>query len=156
MRPDSVAKEPDPYDFVYRGLPENHLVLKKVPNCEFCRAKRFPGEGPAFCCRKGCINIFIPEVPDELRHLFTSQTDSNAKYFRKHIRYFNSHFSFTSFGVSVDRQLATAKGTGVYTFKAQGQICLVVKDHGICSCIFMTQTILYLTGLRGLPILMLS
>jgi hypothetical protein len=122
MRPDSVAKEPDPYDFVYRGLPENHLVLKKVPNCEFCRAKRFPGEGPAFCCRKGRINIFIPEVPDELRHLFTSQTDSNAKYFRKHIRYFNSHFSFTSFGVSVDRQLATAKGTGVYTFKAQGQI----------------------------------
>lgn len=61
-------------------------------------------------------------MPDDLRRLFTSQTDSDAKYFRKHIRYFNSHFSFTSMGVSIDRSLATARGTGVYTFKAHGQI----------------------------------
>lgn len=79
MRPNSVAKEPDPYVFVYRGIPGNHLVLKNVPNYEFCHAKRFPGEGPAFCCRKGHISIFIPEVPDELRHLFTSQTDIKNK-----------------------------------------------------------------------------
>jgi len=51
MRPNSVAKEPDPYVFVYRGIPGNHLVLKNVPNYEFCHAKRFPGEGPAFCYR---------------------------------------------------------------------------------------------------------
>ena len=44
------------------------------------------------------------------------------KYFRKHIRYFNSHFSFTSFGVSIDHNLASARGTGVYCFKAHSQI----------------------------------
>ena len=70
----------------------------------------------------GRVNIFIPEVPDELRRLFTSQTDKDAKYFRKNIRYFNSHFSFTSTGVSIDHSLATAKGTGIYTFKAHVQI----------------------------------
>ncbi|WVZ93700.1 hypothetical protein U9M48_039661 [Paspalum notatum var. saurae] len=89
----------DPFDFVYNKLPKGHLVLKK---------------GKVVICRK--------TVPDELRRLFESQTDRDAKYFRKNIRYFNSHFSFTSFGVSLDRRLATAKGTGVYTFKAHGQI----------------------------------
>jgi len=122
MESESVAKKPDRYDFVYNNLPKDHFVLRKVPNCAFCHAKRFPGEGPAFCCRKGLVNIFIPEVPDELQQLFTNQTDADAKYFRNHIRYFNSHFSFTSFGVSVDRRLATARGTGIYTFKAHGQI----------------------------------
>ena len=54
--------------------------------------------------------------------MFTSQTNKDAKYFRRNIRYFNSHFSFTSIGVSIDRSLATAKGTGIYTFKAHGQM----------------------------------
>ena len=107
---------------MYVGLPETHHVLKKVQNCFYCRAKRFEGEGPAFCCRNGRVNIFIPEVPNELHRLFTSQTDKDAKYFRKNIRYFNSYFSFTSMGVFIDRSLATAKGTGIYTFKAHGQI----------------------------------
>ena len=50
-----------------------------------------------------------------------SQTEMQ-NIFRKNIRYFNSHFAFTSFGASVDNRLATAKGTGVYSFKAHGQI----------------------------------
>ena len=54
--------------------------------------------------------------------MFASQTDRYAKYFRKHIRYFNSHFSFTSFGVSIDHNLASARGTGVYCFIAHSQI----------------------------------
>ncbi|XP_066341099.1 uncharacterized protein [Miscanthus floridulus] len=86
MESESVAKKPDRYDFVYNNLPKDHFVLRKVPNCAFCHAKRFPGEGPAFCCRKGLVNIFIPEVPDELQQLFTNQTDADAKYFRNHIR----------------------------------------------------------------------
>ncbi|XP_066341090.1 uncharacterized protein [Miscanthus floridulus] len=86
MESESVAKKPDRYDFVYNNLPKDHFVLRKVPNCAFCHAKRFPGEGPAFYCRKGLVNIFIPEVPDELQQLFTNQTDADAKYFRNHIR----------------------------------------------------------------------
>ncbi|CAD6239740.1 unnamed protein product [Miscanthus lutarioriparius] len=100
----------DPYNFVYVGLPETHHVLNKVENYFYCRAKRFEGEGPAFCCRNGWVNIFIPEVSDQLYRLFTSQTDKDAKYFRRNICYFNSHFSFTSMGISIDRSLETAKG----------------------------------------------
>jgi len=66
--------------------------------------------------------VHIPEVPADLKRLFTSQVDADAKYFRKHIRYFNSHFSFTTLGVSVDRRVATAVGTGIYTFRVQGSL----------------------------------
>ena len=64
----------------------------------------------------------LPSAAAELRRLFASQTDSDAKYFWKHIRYFNSHFSFTSFGVFIDHNLVSARGIGVYCFKAHGQI----------------------------------
>ncbi|TVU42279.1 hypothetical protein EJB05_08675, partial [Eragrostis curvula] len=113
---------PDPYDYVYHNLPKKHLVLGHAPDCEHCGAKRFPGEGAAFCCREGMVRIHILEVPAEMRRLFTNQTDRDAKYFRKNIRYFNSHFSFTSMGVKLDRRYATAAGTGIYTFRIQGQI----------------------------------
>jgi hypothetical protein len=120
--PEFATNLPDPFDTVYKDLPKKHHVLNKVKTCEFCRAKIFPGEGPSFYCRKGKVHIYIPEVPCELRRLFASQTDTDAKYFRKHIRYFNSHFSFTSFGVSIDKHLANPRGSGVYVFKAHGHL----------------------------------
>ncbi|TVU46019.1 hypothetical protein EJB05_05534, partial [Eragrostis curvula] len=112
----------DPYDYVYDNLPKKHHVLGHAPDCEHCGAKRFPSEGAAFCCREGMVRIHIPEVPAELRRLYTSQSDRDAKWFRNNIRYFNSHFSFTSMGVKLDRRYATAAGTGIYTFRIQGQI----------------------------------
>jgi len=112
----------DPYDYVYKDLPDRHHVLRKVPDCRYCGAIRFEYEPPGFCCRKGKIHVHIPEVPAELKRLFTSQVDVDAKYFRKHIRYFNSHFSFTTLGVSVDRRVATTAGTGIYTFRVQGSL----------------------------------
>ena len=105
-----VIREIDPFDRVYQDLPAQHLVLRKVPICEYCGAIRFPGEGPSFCCRQGKVNIVNTTIPDELRRLFTSQTDRDALYFRQNIRYFNSHFSFTSFGATVDQWIATAAG----------------------------------------------
>jgi hypothetical protein len=102
------SKYSDQYDAVYKDLPKKQQTLKKAKNCEFCNAKRFPGEGPAFCCRKGNVNIYILELPARLRRLFASQTEKDTKYFWKHIRYFNLHFSFTSFGVSIDHHLASA------------------------------------------------
>ncbi|RLN09345.1 hypothetical protein C2845_PM11G15710 [Panicum miliaceum] len=121
MDPDIGCRGSDPYDAVYKDLPKKHHVLKRAKSCEFCHAKRSPGEEPAFCCRKGKVNIYIPEIPAQLCRLFASQTDRDAKYFQKLIRYFNSHFSFTSFGVSIDHNLASGRGTGVYCFKAHGQ-----------------------------------
>uniref|UniRef100_I1Q7F0 Helitron helicase-like domain-containing protein n=1 Tax=Oryza glaberrima TaxID=4538 RepID=I1Q7F0_ORYGL len=112
----------DTHNSVYHKLPKTHHVLKKVPDCKHCQAIRFQFESPGFCCRQGKINVMIPIVPDELIRLFTSQVHNDAKYFRKHIRYFNSHFSFTSLGVTLDQQVSTAAGTGVYTFRVHGAL----------------------------------
>ena len=122
-------------EFVYMNLPKNHHVLRKVCDCRHCGALRFQFEGPAFCCRKGKVGIFTPDVPEELKRLFTNQDDEDAKYFREHIRYFNSHFSFTSLGVTLDRRVSTAVGTGVYTFRVCGGLYhalqeLVSGDNG--------------------------
>ncbi|KAL6840699.1 hypothetical protein ACP4OV_029563 [Aristida adscensionis] len=117
-----VTDTEDPYDYIYHNLPDRHHVLLKVPDCQHCGAKRFQYEPPAFCCRKGKIKIHIPEVPTELKRLFTSQVDADVKYFRKDIRYFNSHFSFTSLGVTLDRRVSTAAGTGIYTFRVHGAL----------------------------------
>jgi hypothetical protein len=83
---------------------ENHHLLRKVPDCEYCGALKF------HCCRKGKVNIYVHQLPVEMRCLFESEIDHDAKYFRNNIHYFNSHFSFTSFGATVDQHLATAKG----------------------------------------------
>jgi hypothetical protein len=120
---------------IFQNLPKQHHVLRKIPDCPHCGALRFPFEGPAFCCRKGRVELFTPLVPDELKQLFTSQDDEDAKYFRENIRYFNSHFSFTTLGVTLDRQVSTAARTGVYTFRACGGLYhaadnLVPSDNG--------------------------
>ena len=108
--PEVVTLENDPFDRVYKDLPAHHHVLRKVPICEYCGAIRFRSEGSGFYCRQGKVNIVNTPIPDEPRRLFTSQTDRDALYFRKNIRYFNSHFSFTSFGATVDQRVATAAG----------------------------------------------
>jgi hypothetical protein len=108
--PEVVILDNDPYSRVYNDLPAGHLVLRKIPICEYCGAIRLPNEGLNFCCRQGKVNIVSTPIPPDLCRLFTSQTDRDALYFKKNIRYFNSHFSFTSFGANVDHKVATAAG----------------------------------------------
>ena len=81
---------------------------------------RFQYEPPGFCCRKGKVQTHISEVPAELKRLFTSQVDQDAKYFRKHMRYLNSHFAFTSLVFTLDRRYNSPQGTGIYTFRVHG------------------------------------
>jgi hypothetical protein len=119
--------------------------LRKVPNCLYCGVMRFQYESPGFCCRKGKIKVHVPQVPDELKRLFTSQTDNDAKYFRQNIRYFNSHFSFTSLGVTLDRRVATAAGTDIYIhFVCMGPCTIActiwfwaLKGLATCNSTFM-------------------
>jgi hypothetical protein len=112
----------DPYDMVYHNLPKKHFVLRKMKPYGYCNAKRFPLEGPSFCCRQGKVKLHMPDVPVEQRWLFSSQTDRDALYFRKHIRYFNSHFSFANIVANLDRRYNTLKGSRVYTFWTHGQM----------------------------------
>jgi hypothetical protein len=68
------------------------------------------------------VQIVIPQVPEELKRLFTSQVDADAKYFRKNIHYINLHFSFTSLGVTIDQRYNSPVGTGTYTFRIHGAL----------------------------------
>ena len=36
--PEAVILDSDPYERVYNDLPDKHLVLRKVPICEYCGA----------------------------------------------------------------------------------------------------------------------
>jgi hypothetical protein len=114
--------EVDLYDMVYHNLPKKHFVLRKVKPFGYRNAKRFPLQGPSFCSRQGKVKLHMADTPDELQRLFSSQTDLDALYFRKHIRYFNSHFSFTSLRANLDQRYNTPKGLGVYTFWIHGHV----------------------------------
>jgi hypothetical protein len=107
---------------VYHNLPKKHFVLRKVKPCGYCNTKRFPLENPSFCYRQGKVKLHMPDVPNELRWLFLSQTNPDALYFRKHIQYINYHFSFASLGANLDRRYNTPKGSGVYTFWIHGHV----------------------------------
>ena len=162
QEPTTKMKGHDPYEFVYAGLPKTHHVLKKVQNCFYYRAKRFEGEGPSFCCRNGRVSIFIPKVPNELHRLFTSQTDWDAKYFRRNIRYFNSHFSFTSMGFPLIVVWQQRKVLAFIHLKLMAKyitswinLYLINEDHAICNCTFMTQMRLCVIGSKGLHTLTL-
>ena len=68
------------------------------------------------------MHVHIPDVPAELKRLSVSQEDDDAKYFRSNIRYFNSHFSFTSLGVTIDHTVSIAADTGIYTCRVHGAL----------------------------------
>uniref|UniRef100_A0A5B7BXA3 Helitron helicase-like domain-containing protein n=2 Tax=Davidia involucrata TaxID=16924 RepID=A0A5B7BXA3_DAVIN len=119
------------YDPVCSELHELH----NMHSCIHCAAKKFEYEPPTFCCHNGQIKLVSNDVPHELYSLFISQTEE-AKEFRKHIRAYNSIFSFTSLGVNLDKDLASTR-RGIYTFRAQGQIyhnfpALIPKDNEPC------------------------
>ncbi|CAK8534014.1 unnamed protein product [Lathyrus sativus] len=72
------------------------------------------------CCKGGKVTITQVLAPDELLQLF-SDTSTEGRHFRQHIRSYNHVMSFTSLGVHVDESLVTT-GRGIYTFRAQGTI----------------------------------
>lgn len=94
--------------------------LKKMPSCIHCGATRFEHEPPTFCCDNGKVKLAHSDVPEKLYELYTSQSEESID-FRKNIRSYNSIFSFTSFGVKLDKELASAR-RGVFTFRVQGMI----------------------------------
>ncbi|XP_049350419.1 uncharacterized protein LOC125815062 [Solanum verrucosum] len=94
--------------------------LQKQLDCIYCHAMRLEYEPPTFCCASGYIQLAPDEVGEDLYKLFTDES-KEAILFRKHIRAYNSIFAFTSFGVQLNKELASSR-KGIYSFKAQGQI----------------------------------
>ncbi|AQL03309.1 hypothetical protein ZEAMMB73_Zm00001d045848 [Zea mays] len=120
---------PDPYDKVYSNLPEETHMLKPVPDCGYCTAKKFEYEPPGFCCRGGKVELAPLDTPPQLRRLWDS-ADSDAKHFRDNIRFFNGHFSFTSLYCCLDSMTTNVRDSGIYTFRAQGMMYHNIKSFG--------------------------
>ena len=55
-----------------------------------------------------------------LRRLLTT-ADKQGRYFRDHIRAYNSALAFASLGVNLDKELANAR-RGIYTFRIHGVV----------------------------------
>lgn len=120
---------PDMYDVVYSNIPQSTHMLKPVENCGFCGAKKFEHEPKGFCCRSGQIRLTNQDTPPELMKLWTSD-DSVAQHFRDNIRFFNGHFSFTSLYCHLDRETTNMSRSGIYTFRAHGQIYHNIHSFG--------------------------
>ncbi|XP_035815166.1 uncharacterized protein [Zea mays] len=120
---------PDPYDKVYSNLPEETHMLKPVPDCGYCTAKKFEYEPPGFCYCGGKVELAPLDTPPQLRRLWDS-ADSDAKHFRDNIRFFNGHFSFTSLYCCLDSMTTNVRDSGIYTFRAQGMMYHNIKSFG--------------------------
>ncbi|CAI9298597.1 unnamed protein product [Lactuca saligna] len=79
-------------------------ILPQVVCCCHCDAVKFHTETSKFCCLEGRIVLFSNELPLVMHDLLTS-TSEEARVFRTYIRTYNNHFSFTSFGVTADKNL---------------------------------------------------
>jgi len=77
-------------------------------NCIHCNAKHFAAEkisnnGNSFhdCCNHGAVHLqLMPKFPQFLRTLFDGSPEKSNKFF-KHIRSYNSSFSFASFNANL-------------------------------------------------------
>ena len=125
----SVASIPDPYDMVYSKIPTDTHKLKPVEDCKHCYAKKFERETMGFCCRKGKIKLANPDTPPELMKLWTSD-DPASRHFRDNIRFFNSHFSFTSLCCHLDSDTTNTLKHPIYTFRAHGQMYHNIQSFG--------------------------
>ncbi|XP_062000159.1 uncharacterized protein LOC133717461 [Rosa rugosa] len=73
------------------------------------------------CCQKGRIKLPQPRpTPDLLRTLLDPNNGSESRLFKDNIRVYNSMFSFTSMGATIDYKINT--GSGPYVFKISGQV----------------------------------
>lgn len=120
----------DPFDFVYSNVPDRTHSLKQVDDCRHCKAKKFEYETDGFCCRGQKIELVnaVLDPDPELMRLWSS-ADADSRHFRNSIRFFNSHFSFTTLGVSLDNNY-TNMSSGVYMFQAHGTMYHNVLSFG--------------------------
>lgn len=107
-------------------LPSDATILKIVPNCKYCGAKRFEYETPTFCCSNGSVKLMSHEMPNELLNLYLGDTEE-SEHFRTYLRLYNNMFAFTSLGVNYDKTLAK-RNQRIYTFNVQGQMYHFIND----------------------------
>ena len=112
-------------------LVDEHSIGSMSYSCSICDAKFWESEKLStstkactkfsLCCGEGKVVLpSLDKLPELLGHLLTA-TNSRGKYFRDHIRAYNSSLAFCSLGANIDKELANAR-RGVYTFRIQGVV----------------------------------
>jgi len=124
-----IPDVPDQYNAVYSNMSEETHMLKPVPDCGHCGAKKFEYELPGFCCPSGKIDLCESTTPDELMRLWSS-ADGDARHFCDNIRFFNGHFSFTSPYCWLDEKTTKKRDCGIYTFRAHGMMYHNISSFG--------------------------
>jgi hypothetical protein len=66
------------------------------------------------------VKLHRPDVPDELRRLFSTLTDRDAYILESTSDTSTLIFFFTSLGANLDHRYNTPKGLGIYTFWIHG------------------------------------
>ncbi|XP_009775673.1 uncharacterized protein [Nicotiana sylvestris] len=74
-------------------LPNSPYRLKTVPNCKFCRAKRFQYGSPGFCCDNGSVKLIHYGLPAKLLNLYLGNSQE-SKHFRTYVKLHNNMFAF--------------------------------------------------------------
>ncbi|CAG8648188.1 3926_t:CDS:2 [Dentiscutata erythropus] len=87
--------------------------------CKHCQALRWLIESPTNCCYNGKVVLApLDNVPELIMRLFIQDSLTTEEPYLKQIRSFNSIFSFTSMGASIDPELANG-AHGIYTYHLQ-------------------------------------
>ena len=81
------------------------------------------------------MKLIVTSIPEQLYQLFATQTEEAIEFW-KNIRSYNNMFSFTSFRVSLDKDLASLRQC-IYTFWVYGQIyhdlpALILEENNLC------------------------
>ena len=101
----------------HTGIKKHHLPRSRT--CQHYYARLFHHESNDMCCLNGKTILPIIQCPPEIIELFSAENPEST-HFKQHVRAYNHVFSFTSMGVHIDENLATACST--FTFRTQGSI----------------------------------
>lgn len=79
-----------------------HSAGRMAWPCDKCGALRWKLETPGLCCSGGKVKLAMPNVPEELRQLYSGGHEKSS-VFLTNIRKYNAALHMTSFGVDERR-----------------------------------------------------
>ncbi|XP_064619467.1 uncharacterized protein LOC135482915 [Lineus longissimus] len=91
--------------------------------CRHCKAVKFKGETPGFCCNNGKLKLPEHPTPPPYLNSLISNANADSTHFLQNIRSYNSAFQMTSFGCN--RFLLPGWNP---TYTIQGQVCHRIGD----------------------------
>ena len=115
-----LAAEIDTALFLEQTVDERlqvHSCGTLTTQCPFCRALRWPGEKPSFCCQNGQVSVPLPPPPPPILSKYYD-VSRDGGLFLPNSRAYNNALALASFGC--DEKFLSGFNP---TFTVQGQLC---------------------------------